>query len=384
MEELAMRLHRQSVVLCGLIVAAIGLAQVARAQEARQIRPEVDLLKQSVSEKLQAAADKLGLSQEQRDKIKETRRSFEAKRQELREQHRALYQSDIKAIEAILTPEQRTQVQSLTDEPVEAQEAGEGQLAWTQAATARDTLVHKLRAAAEKIGLSSDQRYQIREQLAGSVEKYRDQRHARRELVKEELKAISEILTPEQREKARHYFERRIVTAPIVQSVTQRLHAAADRLGLTEDQRKRIVDTYNSYDEKYEKLADDRRELLKSELKAVGDILTPEQREKVRNYFQDHLVVIDIELDPNDPQARQMLKETIAGRLEAAAERLGLTQEQRDKIKAAYSGFEANYNTQREQREALRKEELKAMGDILTPEQREKVKNYFADVTESP
>jgi Spy/CpxP family protein refolding chaperone len=244
--------------------------------------------------------------------------------------------------------------------------------------------MHKLRAADEQLGLTSDQKYQIRERLVGSAEKYREQRHARRELVEEEYKAISEVLTPEQREKARRYFEHRLVTAPIVQSVTTRLHAAADSLGLTQEQRKQIVDTYKSYEEKYEKLADERRDQLKSELKAIGEILTPEQREKVRNYFRDHVVVIDVQLDPNDPQAMAMLKETIAARLEATAEKLGLTQEQRDKIKATYSGFAATYKAQRDQREALRKEELKAMSEILTPEQREKVKNYSSDTMDSP
>jgi Spy/CpxP family protein refolding chaperone len=144
------------------------------------------------------------------------------------------------------------------------------------------------------------------------------------------------------------------------------------------------MDTYRNYEEKYEKLADDRRELLKSELKSLGEILTPEQREKVRNYFQDHVVMVDVQLDPNDPQAVAMLKETIAERLAATADKLGLTEEQRTKIKAAYSNFAASYSTQRDQREALRKEELKAMGEILTPEQREKVKDYFADSLVNP
>ena len=79
-----------------------------------------------------------------------------------------------------------------------------------------------------------------------------------------------------------------------------------------------------------------------------------------------------------------MLKETIAGRLEATAEKLGLTRAQRDKIKATYSDFAASYTAQRAQREAPRKEELKAMGEILTPEQREKAKNFFADLMDSP
>ncbi len=379
-----MRLFFQSVAALSLFVTAFGSPGVVRHQETRQIRPEVDLLKQSISEKLEAAADKLGLTPEQRDKIKETHSAFEAKRKALREQHHELFQSDLKAIDEILTPEQRDQVKTFMEDRPQAQEEGQGPLAWTQDGCVRDTIVQKLRSAADKLGLSSDQRYQIKDRLTASTEKYRDQRHARHELVDAERKAISEILTPEQREKARHYFEQRVLTAPIVQSVCERLQAAAEKLALTPEQRKQILDTHETYDEKYDKLADDRRELLKSELKAVGDTLTPEQREKVRNYFQDHLVVIDVQLDPNNPEAMAMLKESIADRLQAAAEKLGLSQEQRDKIKATYATFAANYTTQRDQREALRKEELNAMGAVLTPDQREKVKNYFADLLENP
>ncbi len=377
-----MRLFFQSVVGSCLAAAAMSFLPVARAQETRQIRPEVDLLKQSISEKLEAAADKLGLTPEQRDKMKETHSAFEAKRKALREQHHELFQSDLKAIDEILSPEQRDQVKTVVEDRPAAQDEGQGPLKWTQDASVRDTLAQKLRSAAEKLGLSSDQRYQIKDRLAASTEKYRDQRQARRELVEAERKAVSEILTPEQREKARGYFEQRILSAPIVQSVCARLQAAAEKLDLTPEQRKQILDTYQSYDEKYDKLAEDRRELLKSELKAVGETLTPEQREKVRDYFQDHLVVVDVQLDPNNPEAMAMLKESIADRLQAAAEKLGLSQEQRDKIKATYANFAASYTAQRDQRELLRKEELGAMGAVLTPEQREKVKSYFADVLE--
>src|SRR5262249_8575064 len=52
--------------------------------------------------------------------------------------------------------------------------------------------------------------------------------------------------------KARHYIERRLVTAPIVQSITERLQAAADQLGPTAEQGRRIVDTHKNFDEKYE------------------------------------------------------------------------------------------------------------------------------------
>src|SRR5262249_49180722 len=154
-------------------------------QGARQIRPEVELLKQSVSEKLQAAADKLGLTPEQRDKIKEVHRSFEARRQALRDERRALHQSDAAAINAILTPEQREKVQALTEDRVEPQTADQGPVALGPDASKRDTLAQKIRAA-EGIELTPEQRTKIVEQLRGSAQKYHAQRRARHELVHEE------------------------------------------------------------------------------------------------------------------------------------------------------------------------------------------------------
>jgi Spy/CpxP family protein refolding chaperone len=383
LKETAMRMRRR--IAFGLVfgLAVTGWGAVARAQEARQIRPEVEKLKQSVAEKLQAAAEKLGLTQEQRDKIKEVHRSFETRRQALRDERRALHENDLKAINEILTPEQREKVQALKEDRVETQGTDEGPVAPAQDAAVRDTLEEKLRAA-ENIDLTREQRTKIVQQLSSSAEKYFQQRRARRALVEEEYRAIAEILTPEQREKARQYIEHRVVVAPVLQSVTDRLQAAADRIGLTPEQRKEIVDTYKNYDAKYDQLADDRRELLRSEMKAISGILTSEQRDRVRNYFQDHVVVLDVQVDPDDPRAMAMLKDSIAERLDATATRLGLTQEQRDKVKATYKDFAAKYDAQRDQREALRKEELKAMDAILTPEQREKVKNFFADRSTNP
>jgi hypothetical protein len=151
-----------------------------------------------------------------------------------------------------------------------------------------------------------------------------------------------------------------------VPSVIERLQAAADKQGLTAEQGWQIVDTPKNFDGEYETSADDRREVLRSEPKAVGEILTRKQHDTVRNDFQGH-GVIDIQVDPNDPQAAAMPKETIAERLKGRAEKLGLTQKQRDKIRATDPGLAAKCNARREQREALRTEELKASGDILCP-----------------
>jgi hypothetical protein len=168
-----------------------------------------------------------------------------------------------------------------------------------------------------------------------------------------------------------------------VQSVSKQLPAPADKLGLTAAPGWRIVDTPKNFDGKYETSAGDRREVLRSQPKAVGEIHTPKQRDTVRNDFQGHGVV-DLQVDPNDPRAAAMPKETTAERIEGTAEKLGLTQEQRDKIRAIDPGLAAKCTAQREQREALRMEGLKAMGDILTPQQRKRVKNGLADDCDGP
>src|SRR5262249_2813448 len=140
--------------------------------------------------------------------------------------------------------------------------------------------------------------------------------------------------------------------------------------------KKRIVETCEGFEPKFEALADQRRELLRSELKTIGEILTPEQREKVRDYFRDRVVLIKVDLDP---KSITCLKDTIGERLESTADKLNLTAEQRERIRKEAASFAERYGPQRQQREALRREEMSALGAILTPEQREQVKNWVAD-----
>ena len=94
-------------------------------------------------------------------------------------------------------------------------------------------------------------------------------------------------------------------------------------------------------------------------------------------------MVVGIEIDPNDPDAIAQLHETIAGRLRAVADKLGLTEEQR-----AGSG-----RPMPPSRRSMRPSgvnggisaagELKALGSVLTPEQLEKVQSYIEDRVES-
>ena len=71
------------------------------------------------------------------------------------------------------------------------------------------------------------------------------------------------------------------------ETVSERLQAVAEKLGLTDEQRTKIREAHTAYAEKYQTCRAQRRELLQSELKALGEVLTPEQREVAKGYVED-------------------------------------------------------------------------------------------------
>ena len=156
------------------------------------------------------------------------------------------------------------------------------------------------------------------------------------------------MLTPEQREKVHSLIESRIVKSPAAQSVADRLHALAENLGINSDQVAKLHETHRGFEGQYQTLMDERDQLLQDEFKAVGEILTPEQKEKVSNFFADRVVVIGGDLSRLDEKTITQLRETIAERFEGVAEKLGITAEQKEKIKDIHAGFIAKYREQRD------------------------------------
>jgi len=223
----------------GLTFAALFLAtgSLVLAQEQKPFSPALEQLRETVSERLQAVSDKLGLTPEQGTKIREAHAAFADKFQALRTQRRELLQSEFEAIREVLTPEQREQVKGCVEDMREAAREPGAKRDWPEVSPLRDALSERIQAAAENMGLTAEQRQKIREMHAPFAEKYRANRTERRNQAEAELKAIAEALTPEQRDKARHYIEGRMVHAPVVQSVAERLRTAADKRGLTEEQR---------------------------------------------------------------------------------------------------------------------------------------------------
>jgi Spy/CpxP family protein refolding chaperone len=378
-----MNLRKQHVT--GFAIAALFLAtgNLIHAQEQKSFSPALEQLRETVSERLQTVADQLGLTPEQRTKIREAHTAFADKFQALRAQRRELLQSELAAIDDVLTPEQRDMVKGLVEDLREVTKETAAKREWPEVGQIRDTLSERLQAAAEKLALTPEQWVKIREIHAPFAEKYQAHRAERRDLVEGELKAIAKELTPEQREKARHYIEGQMVHAPVVQSVAERLRTAAEKLGLTEEQRIKIREIHGPFVDKYHALADERRALLHAELKTISEQLTSDQRDRVQNFCEDQAVVVGIEIDPNDPDAIAQLRETMAERLRAVADRLGLTEEQRNKIRETHVTFAEKYEAQRTERRDLRREELKALGEVLTPEQLEKVKSFIEDRVES-
>ena len=79
----------------------------------------------------------------------------------------------------------------------------------------------------------------------------------------------------------------------------------------------------------------------------------------------------------------EQLRETVLDRLHTAADQLGLTADQRAKIREIHNGFASKYQAQRAARRELRQEEFKELGAILNAEQRDQVKAFVEEREES-
>jgi Spy/CpxP family protein refolding chaperone len=365
------------------IIVGISFAATAAraAEEQKCLCTEVEQMLRSVGEKLKDAADKLDLTAEQKSKIDEIVASHADERKALRTERKSLLQDELKALGTILTPEQREKIKDFAEDRIEqARAAAPGLPRFT---AARDTLAERAQSAAEKLGLTSEQRQKMIEALSSHADRHAALKARCREAAESEFKAIAAVLNPQQREKARECFEDRVVIAAAAKSVADRLNAVADMLDLTSNQRQQIVETHSQFAAKYRALRSDRKELMQEELKAIAAILTPEQRENVKDFCEDRVTIIQVSPSGQGPaEAVKALKETISERLETVADKLGLSDDQRNKIRGVRAAFADKFKLQRDQRKTLRQQELQALQGILTSEQRAKVKDVVEDHSE--
>ncbi|MCO6045033.1 hypothetical protein NG895_14075 [Aeoliella sp. ICT_H6.2] len=365
----------------GMLAAAlfaVAVAGSALGQRQTEEQKQDDMATQSVAQRIDDMADKLGLSDEQRQQVRDKLQSYKEEYARWRDERKALYQKEMNSLKSILNDDQLAKVKQY----VEGQRKAMQKDAKRQYDEGLDSVAERVEQAAKSLDLTSEQRQKIADTLATYTPQHWNQRAERRRMVRAELNDLAGILTPEQRTEARNALLGQAVEAVQSQMLTDRIEAAAKTLNLTDDQQAKIRDVVQSYVPRFQQAQLDRRQLMRDELAAMRDILTDEQREQVRNFFKDRVVVVDVQIDEaalQDRATRQMLLETVSDRVEAVADQLNLTDEQRQQIREQAKEFVNKYRQQRQQREELRKEEFEAIRAILTPQQREKVENMISE-----
>ncbi len=73
----------------------------------------------------------------------------------------------------------------------------------------------------------------------------------------------------------------------LCETVCERIQAVGDKVGLTDEQKTKIREAHTAFADRYQKCRAERKELLSSELQALAQVLTPEQREIAKGYVED-------------------------------------------------------------------------------------------------
>ena len=119
---------------------------------------------------------------------------------------------------------------------------------------------------------------------------------------------------------------------------------------------------------------------MQEELKAVAAILTPEQREKVRDFCEDRVVVVEVAATgatPTKPSRRCGRRSPSGWRPCPTSSDCRLLSEAR--FAACTPVSPTNSRPSESSARPCGRQELQALGTHLTPEQREKAKEFIED-----
>jgi len=219
-------------------------------------------------DRLAALAEKLGLSSDQKQQVGKIHHDYDQKEDKVEAQIRHQRHEEFEAVEKVLTPEQRKQVPGLlkAEREKELHQIG----AKLHLSDQQKERIHKIRA---------DYDSKIDKAGAGKGEKASEQvRHLRRQ----EFAAIRKELNDEQRAQVPGIFREEMRTWRDPAARRQRLKAIADKLGLSEDQRKQIHEIHAKHDPQVHQLHEQLRDLHHQEHEAVSKVLNDEQRQKLQ------------------------------------------------------------------------------------------------------
>ena len=216
----------------------------------------------------------------------------------------------------------------------------------------------RLDAMAAKLGLNDQQKEQIRAIHTDFDKKTADLEHQLWTLHHDEHQAMSKVLTDDQRGKL----------PGILQAARNKeLDEIATRLGLTDDQKKKLEAVREEHEKKFQELAAKGEEgrVQFHELRhvfheAIGKELTDDQRAKLPGILREEYT------EWRDPEKRRE-------HLKAVGDELGLNDDQRGQLKKIHEDFDQKTKEPLAQLKQAREDEHAAVNKILTDDQRQKL-----------
>jgi len=216
----------------------------------------------------------------------------------------------------------------------------------------------RLDAMAAKLGLSDQQKDEIRKVHEDFGHKVADAEHQLWTLHHEEHEAIGKVLNDEQRAK---------VPAALKEMRDKEVAKVEGELGVTDEQKKKLEPILEEHEKKFRELAAqgaEGREAFHHQRhefhQAIAKELPDEQRAKLPGVLREEYH------QWRDPATRRE-------HLKALADELGLSKDQREKIKTIHQEFDEKTKGPAGQVKQLREEEHAAVDKVLTAEQRTKV-----------
>jgi len=206
-----------------------------------------------------ALAKRLGLSDEQKQKIHKIHQEYDQKEDPIEHQIVALHHEEREAMGKVLTKEQREQ--------------------------ARQLLREGMRKEFEKIGKILHDYNQKRHQLASQKGEHKEGqfRHLRRE----EFHAIRQQLNEEQRHKLPGILRAEFHTWHNPATRHEHMKALGDKLGLSSQEKEQFHKIHEEYGHKIHPLVEQLHKVHHEEREAVQKVLTAEQRAKFQELIKE-------------------------------------------------------------------------------------------------
>jgi len=249
--------HRVAGLAVAILVLAVG-GTLLGADEKKAAKGHHD--------RADALASKLGLSEEQREKIRKIHTDFDKKEDPIEHRLHTLHHEEREALSKVLTEEQRGKVPEVMK--------AEMQKEWDKLAS--------------KLGLNEEQKTKARKIHEEYGSKFRALAGGKgergegefRKLRHQEIEAVREVLNEDQRHKLPSLMRQEFHDWRDPATRREHLKAIADKLGLSAEQREQAKKVHESFETKIHKEAEQLRQLHKEEHEAIAAVLTEAQRKK--------------------------------------------------------------------------------------------------------